>query len=206
MSGRRDPGISRVPSTSRQPDLHAIFPRDASHSPGTPGGQRATSRSLRRSPAGALIFSTVRLRPEPGNVAQAHLLDSNALRTDQIHRGDVVGPEVAVCRRETPHPGIHRPRAARQSAAAPPPRSGEHPFSCCPHPGHHRHTRCARRRAERENSGIGDAPLRPAPKDPSPCVSRWLSRDWWETAEALAGLESKRDRGWYFLRRKLAPH
>ena len=192
MSGRRDPGISRVPSTSRQPDLHAIFPHDA-------------SRSLRRSPAGALIFSTVRLRPEPGNAALAHLLDSNALRTDQVHRVDVVGLEVAVCRRETPIPGstghelrgnplqlLPRGRASTHSAVVLTPVTTDTP--------------AVLEGAQRENPGIGDAPLRPAPKDPSPCVSRWLSRDWWETAEAPAGLESKRGRGWYFLRRKFAPH
>ena len=58
--------------------------------------------------------------------------------------------------------------------------------------------------ARRENPGIGDAPLLPAPKDPSQCVSRWLARDWWKKAEALAGLEPKRHRGWHSLRRKFA--
>ena len=58
--------------------------------------------------------------------------------------------------------------------------------------------------ARRENPGIGDAPLLPAPKDPSQCVSRWLARDWWKKAEALAGLEPKRGRGWHSLRRKFA--
>ena len=31
--------------------------------------------------------------------------------------------------------------------------------------------------ARRENPGIGDAPLLPAPKDPLQCVSRWLARE-----------------------------
>ena len=46
--------------------------------------------------------------------------------------------------------------------------------------------------ARRANPGIGDAPLLPAPKDPSRCVSRPVVNDWWEKAEALAGLEPKR--------------
>ena len=54
------------------------------------------------------------------------------------------------------------------------------------------------------NPGIGDAPLLPAPKDPSKCVSRSLARDWWEKAQELAGLEPKRGRGWHSLRRKFA--
>ena len=58
--------------------------------------------------------------------------------------------------------------------------------------------------ARRENPGIGDAPLLPAPKDPSRCVSRSLAYGWWEKAEALAGLEPKRGRGWHSLRRKFA--
>ena len=58
--------------------------------------------------------------------------------------------------------------------------------------------------ARKQNPGIGDVPLLPAPKDPSKCVSRWLLRDWWKKAEALAGLERKRGRGWHSLRRKFA--
>ena len=58
--------------------------------------------------------------------------------------------------------------------------------------------------ARRKNPGIGDAPLLPAPKDPSKCVSRSLARDWWEKAQELAGLEPKRGRGWHSLRRKFA--
>ena len=58
--------------------------------------------------------------------------------------------------------------------------------------------------ARRRNPGVGDAPLLPAPKDPSKCVSRSLARDWWEKAQELAGLEPKRGRGWHSLRRKFA--
>lgn len=57
---------------------------------------------MSRRPVGALIFSTVRLCPEPEHAAEAHLLDSNALRTHQLHRVDVDGLEVVVSRREKP--------------------------------------------------------------------------------------------------------
>ncbi|MDE2679517.1 MAG: site-specific integrase [Gemmatimonadota bacterium] len=58
--------------------------------------------------------------------------------------------------------------------------------------------------ARRRNPAVGDVPLLPAPKDPSVSVSRFLVRDWWRKAEALAGLEPKRGRGWHSLRRKFA--
>ncbi len=58
--------------------------------------------------------------------------------------------------------------------------------------------------AMRRNPGIGDAPLLPAPKNPSACIGRSLARDWWDKAEALAGLPPKRLRGWHSLRRKFA--
>ena len=58
--------------------------------------------------------------------------------------------------------------------------------------------------ARRNNPGIGDAPLLPAPKDRWKCVSRSLARDWWEKAQELAGLEPMRGRGWHSLRRKFA--
>ena len=58
--------------------------------------------------------------------------------------------------------------------------------------------------ARRQNPGIGDRPVLPAPKDPTACVSRWLVRDWWNRAVARAGLEPKRGRGWHSLRRKFA--
>jgi len=53
-------------------------------------------------------------------------------------------------------------------------------------------------------SGPGDLPLLPTSRDPSTCVNRWLVRDWWQEAEARAGLEPKRGRGWHSLRRKFA--
>ena len=58
--------------------------------------------------------------------------------------------------------------------------------------------------ARRRTSGPGDPPVLPASRDPSTCVSRWLVRDWWQKAEARAGLEPKRGRGWHSLRRKFA--
>ncbi len=58
--------------------------------------------------------------------------------------------------------------------------------------------------ARRISQGTGDAPLLPARRDPSVCVSRSLARDWWVRAEAIAGLEPKRGRGWHSLRRKFA--
>ena len=58
--------------------------------------------------------------------------------------------------------------------------------------------------ARRYNPGIGEAPVLPAPKDPSACMSRSLARAWWGKAVKLAGLEPKRGRGWYSLRRKFA--
>ena len=58
--------------------------------------------------------------------------------------------------------------------------------------------------ARRNNPGIGNVPLLPAPKDPSVCMSRFLVRTWWNRAEARAELEPKRGRGWHSLRRKFA--
>ena len=60
--------------------------------------------------------------------------------------------------------------------------------------------------ARRHNPGIGDAPVMPAPKDPSQCMSRSLARDWWKRAEKRAELVPKRGRGWHSLRRKFASH
>ena len=45
--------------------------------------------------------------------------------------------------------------------------------------------------ARRHNPGIGNAPVLPAPKDPSACMSRSLARDWWRKAVKLAELEPK---------------
>ena len=58
--------------------------------------------------------------------------------------------------------------------------------------------------ARRRNPGIGDAPVFPAPGDPSKSVSRSRARTWWLKAQTLAGLEPKRRRGWHSLRRKFA--
>ena len=54
------------------------------------------------------------------------------------------------------------------------------------------------------NLGIGDTPLLPAPGDSSKCMSRFRASTWWRRAQALAGLEPKRGRGWHSLRRKFA--
>ncbi len=58
--------------------------------------------------------------------------------------------------------------------------------------------------ARRQDPGIGDTPVLPAPKDPSKSVTRSMARDWWNKAQTLAGLEPKRGRGWHSLRRKFA--
>ena len=58
--------------------------------------------------------------------------------------------------------------------------------------------------ARTRNPGIGDAPVLPLPKYPTMPVSRPLARLWWTRAQKLAGLESKRGRGWHSLRRKFA--
>ena len=58
--------------------------------------------------------------------------------------------------------------------------------------------------ARRQNPGIGDSPLLPAPKDPSARVIRSLVRDWWNKGVAHAGLEPKRGRVWHSLRRRFA--
>ncbi len=58
--------------------------------------------------------------------------------------------------------------------------------------------------ARQRNPGSGDAPLLPAPWDPSRCLGSCQPRGWWQKAEALAGLEPKRGRGWHSLRRKFA--
>ena len=58
--------------------------------------------------------------------------------------------------------------------------------------------------ARQINPGNGDAPVLPSPWDRSRCVSCSWPQRWWEKAVALAGLESKRGRGWHSLRRKFA--
>ncbi len=58
--------------------------------------------------------------------------------------------------------------------------------------------------ARTRNRNAGNAPVLPAPKDPSRCLDRSRVRVWWNKAEALAGLKPKRGRGWHSLRRKFA--
>ncbi len=58
--------------------------------------------------------------------------------------------------------------------------------------------------ARRRSTGAGDAPVLPAPRDPSRSISHPLAGAWWKKAERLAGLEPKRGRGWHSLRRKFA--
>ncbi|MDE2804806.1 MAG: site-specific integrase [Gemmatimonadota bacterium] len=50
----------------------------------------------------------------------------------------------------------------------------------------------------------GDAPVLPAPGNPSVSVGSSRVRSWWSKAQKLAGLEPKRGRGWHSLRRKFA--
>ncbi|MYE44160.1 MAG: site-specific integrase, partial [Acidobacteria bacterium] len=58
--------------------------------------------------------------------------------------------------------------------------------------------------ARERSSGHEDAPVLPAPRDPSKSAGRSLVRVWWYRAQSLAGLEPKRGRGWHSLRRKFA--
>ena len=58
--------------------------------------------------------------------------------------------------------------------------------------------------ARQINPGNGDAPVLPAPWDPSTSFSRARAYVWWNRAERLAGLKRKRGRGWHSLRRKFA--
>ena len=58
--------------------------------------------------------------------------------------------------------------------------------------------------ARRRNPGIGNTPLLPASRNPAKCIDRGRVAKWWKKAEALAGLEPKRGRGWHSLRRKFA--
>ncbi len=50
----------------------------------------------------------------------------------------------------------------------------------------------------------GEAPVLPAPRNPSACMGAALAQGWWDRAERLAGLEPKPGRGWHSLRRKFA--
>lgn len=65
-------------------------------------------------------------------------------------------------------------------------------------------TRRAAQRARSEKPGVGETPLLPAPGNDAVPVSRYLVKDWWRRAEALAGLERVPGRGWHSLRRKFA--
>ena len=58
--------------------------------------------------------------------------------------------------------------------------------------------------ARRRNPGTANAPVLPATRNPSTCVSFPQVRFWWTRAEKLAGLEPKHGRGWHSLRRKFA--
>ena len=58
--------------------------------------------------------------------------------------------------------------------------------------------------ARRRNPGIGNTPLLPGERNPATCIDRGRVAKWWKKAEALAGLEPKRGRGWHSLRRKFA--
>ena len=58
--------------------------------------------------------------------------------------------------------------------------------------------------ARTRNPETGDTVVLPSPKYRSRCVSCSWTQRWWEKAVALAGLESKRGRGWHSLRRKFA--
>ncbi len=49
-----------------------------------------------------------------------------------------------------------------------------------------------------------DAPVVPAPMDPSASIGRRRAEIWWRKAERLAGLEPVARRGWHSLRRKFA--
>ena len=49
--------------------------------------------------------------------------------------------------------------------------------------------------ARRMSAGTGDAPVLPAPRDPSACVNGPRMAAWWKSAERRAGLEPKRGRG-----------
>ena len=58
--------------------------------------------------------------------------------------------------------------------------------------------------ARRKTLESGDAPVLPAPRSPSKCVSAERVRIWWHRGQTRAGLEPKRGRGWHSLRRKFA--
>ncbi|MCY3678486.1 MAG: tyrosine-type recombinase/integrase [Gemmatimonadetes bacterium] len=58
--------------------------------------------------------------------------------------------------------------------------------------------------ARGNSPGAGEAPVLPAPRNPSKCMGPSLAQGWWGRAERLAGLEPRPGRGWHSLRRKFA--
>ena len=205
MGARRDPGVSRGPVTGRQPDPHAISPSEASRSPGAPGGQRYS----------------IAVTPEKARRGTHLLYGALASRTRK--RGP--GAPARLQRSEdgpAPSGGCRWP-GGRSLPAGKPPSRDPSATSCAAIRCSFSHevgrapiqqvvlnpvttdTPAVLEEARRANPGIGDALPLPAPIDPSPCVSRWLSRDRWDKAEALTGLESRRGRDWHLLRQKFAP-
>ncbi|MDP3937777.1 MAG: site-specific integrase [Deltaproteobacteria bacterium] len=59
-------------------------------------------------------------------------------------------------------------------------------------------------RARQEQQSIGDAWVFPSPGNPAEPCSRHLVRDWWQRAEASAGVPRVKGLGWHSLRRKFA--
>ena len=62
----------------------------------------------------------------------------------------------------------------------------------------------ALKEARRMSEVSGNAPVLNSPRDAKRCMDRAAAHKWWKQAEALAGLEPKRGRGWHSLRRKFA--
>ena len=58
--------------------------------------------------------------------------------------------------------------------------------------------------AGKHNAGIGEAWVFPAPRNDSEACSRHRIWDWWNQAEAIAGLEHQKGMAWHGLRRKFA--
>ena len=58
--------------------------------------------------------------------------------------------------------------------------------------------------ARSKGLGVADAPVLPAPRNPSKCTSSERAHTWWKRAERIAALEPKPGRGWHSLRRKFA--
>ncbi len=54
------------------------------------------------------------------------------------------------------------------------------------------------------SDGSGNGPVLPSSGDAMRCMRRVSAFQWWKKAQALAGLEPKRGRGWHSLRRKFA--